>query len=234
MTLMKLPFLLPSVFVFNSAFLSPNPTPDHDEVISGGPLYERICPAIYPVLQRLSALIPCVAEIAVILAAHFPSPVSSKILSTLIPPGRLPDMMPNRYFILGTTCVIIGSLGRLWCFRVMGRHFTHQLTIRKNHSLVTTGPYNIVRHPSYTSSCIASLGISLIFASPGSFMRRSGWLSTYLGRSLLGAWLLQLTLSIVLSRARAFSEDAMLRKHFEEEWDRWSKRVRYRLIPGVF
>ncbi|KAG1744627.1 uncharacterized protein EDB91DRAFT_195537 [Suillus paluster] len=234
MTLMKLPFLVPSVLVFNNAFISPASTPRDDEVVSGGPLYERICPAIYPILQRLSALIPCVAEIAVILAAHFPSPLSSKILSTLVHTGKLLDMMPNRYFILGTTLTTIGGLGRLWCFRVMGQQFTHQLTIRKNHALVTTGPYDIVRHPSYTSSCIASLGISLIFASPGSFMRTSGWLSTRFGRGLLGLWVIQILLSVVLSRDRSIHEDAMLRKHFEEEWDRWSKRVRYRLIPGVF
>lgn len=143
-------------------------------------------------------------------------------------------MMPNRYFLLGIILVFMGCLGRLWCFRVMGRHFTHQLSLRKDHSLVTTGPYNIVRHPGYAASWIASLGISLIYASPGSFMRSSGWLSTYLGRVVFGVWVLQLILSCVLSCARSISEDAMLRKHFKEEWGRWSQRVPYRIIPGVF
>jgi len=234
MTLMKLLFLVPSVLVFNNAYISPNPAPNDDETISGGPLYERICPAIFPILQRLSGLIPCVAEIAVILAAYFPSPVSSGILSILVHSGQLPDMVPNIYFILGTILVLLGCLGRLWCFRVMGRHFTHQLSLRKDHSLVTAGPYNIVRHPSYVASWIASFGISLIYASPGSFMRSSGWLSTYIGRTVFGIWALQLMLTGVLSCARAISEDAMLRKRFGAEWVRWSQRVRYRLIPGVF
>lgn len=234
MNLMKLPFLVPSVLVFNNAYISPAPAPHDDEAISGGPLYERICPAVFPILQRLSGLIPCVAEIAVILAAYFPSPLSSRILSTLVHTGQLPDMMPNRYFILGIILVFMGCLGRLWCFRVMGRHFTHQLSLRKDHSLVTTGPYNIVRHPGYAASWIASLGISLIYASPGSFIRSSGWLSTYFGRVVFGVWVLQIILSCVLSCARSISEDAMLRKHFKEEWGRWSQRVRYRIIPGVF
>jgi protein-S-isoprenylcysteine O-methyltransferase Ste14 len=183
--------------------------------------------------SQLSGLIPCVAEIAVILATHFPSPPSSTILSTLVH-GKLPELTPNRYFILGTILVSIGGLGRMWCFRVMGRHFTHQLTIRKHHALVTEGPYSIVRHPGYAFSWIALSGMSLIYASPGSFVRTSGWLSTYFGRAVLGIWGVQVLLSAVLSRARSISEDAMLRKHFGEEWDRWSKRVPYRLIPGIF
>lgn len=234
MTLMKLLFLVPSVVVFNNAYISPNPTPQNDEVISGGPLYERICPIIFPIFQRLSGLIPCVAEIIVILAAYFPSPISSKILSTLVHSGQLPDMVPNIYFIIGTIFAFMGSLGRLWSIRVMGRHFTHELSLRKDHSLVTTGPYSIVRHPGYGASFVGSFGISVIYASPGSFMRTSGWLSTYFGRVVLGVWILQLILSVVLARARAITEDAMLRKRFGEEWVRWSKRVRYRLIPGVF
>ncbi|OJA19385.1 hypothetical protein AZE42_08277 [Rhizopogon vesiculosus] len=232
MTLLRLPFLVPSVLIFNASYIPPTTAP-HDEVVIGGPFYERICPVVYPVLQRLSGLIPCVAEIAVILAAHFPSPLSSTVLSTLVH-GRLPELMPNRYFVLGTTLVAIGGLGRMWCFRVMGRHFTHELSIRKNHRLVTAGPYSIVRHPGYASSWIALSGMSLIYASPGSFVRSSGWLSTYFGRAVLGVWVGQVVLSLVLSRARSISEDAMLRKHFGEEWDRWSKRVPYRLIPGIF
>jgi hypothetical protein len=54
MTLMKLPFLVPSVLIFNNAYISPNAAPHDDEAISGGPLYERICPAIFPILQRVS------------------------------------------------------------------------------------------------------------------------------------------------------------------------------------
>ncbi|KAG1807846.1 uncharacterized protein BJ212DRAFT_1281434, partial [Suillus subaureus] len=204
MTLMKLPLLVPSVLVFNNAYISPATAPRNDETISGGPLYERICPVIFPILQR--------------------------VLHT----GQLPDMMPNRYFIMGTILVFMGCLGRMWCFRVMGRHFTHELSLRKDHSLVTAGPYNIVRHPGYAASWIASLGISLICASPGSFMLSSGWLSTYFGRVVFGVWVLQVILSVVLSFARSISEDAMLRKRFGGEWDRWSKRVCYRLIPGVF
>ncbi|KAG2030513.1 hypothetical protein BDR03DRAFT_936640 [Suillus americanus] len=224
MTLIKLLFLVPSVFLFNNAYIPPT-IPRDDEVIHGGPLYERICPPIFPVLHRLSGSIPCVAEIAAILAVYFPSPLSSVILSNLVRSGQLPDMMLNRYFILGTTLVIVGSLVRTWCFQVMGHHFTFKLSIRRNHALVTSGPYNLVRHPSYAASCITSCGMTCVYASPGSFARSSGWLSTYFGWVIFGLWVFQLILSVVVCRGRSIKEDSMLREHFREEWERWSKKV---------
>ena len=35
-------------------------------------------------------------------------------------------------------------------------------------------------------------------------------------------------------RARMDNEDAMLEKNFGEEWRAWTKKVPYRLIPGVY
>jgi protein-S-isoprenylcysteine O-methyltransferase Ste14 len=251
MTLIRLLFLVPSVLLFNNAYIPPTTIP-RDEVVHNGPLYERICPAVFPMLHRVSTKcptfvyilmnirlqllgsIPCVAEIAAILAAYFPSPISSVVLSNLVRSGQLPDMMLHRYFVLGTTLVIIGGLGRIWCFRVMGRHFTFWLSICKDHTLVTMGPYDVVRHPSYAASCIILCGMSLIYASPGSFVLSSGWLSTYFGRVMFTLWVLQLILSVMVCWRRCIKEDSMLREHFRDEWERWSKRVRYRLIPGVF
>jgi len=57
MTLLKLPFLLPSILIFNTSYKPPTPAPHDDEVVSGGPLYEQICPVVYPVLQRVSKLL---------------------------------------------------------------------------------------------------------------------------------------------------------------------------------
>jgi hypothetical protein len=56
MTLLKLPFLVPSVFIFNASYMPPT-TASHDEVVRGGPFYERVCPVVYPVLQRVSKLL---------------------------------------------------------------------------------------------------------------------------------------------------------------------------------
>ena len=76
--------------------------------------------------------------------------------------------------------------------------------------------------------------MSLVIASPGSFTRRCGWLGTTSGRLVVGVWAMQNVLGWVLSYARCQSEDTFLRERFGEEWDSYSQRVRYRMIPGVY
>lgn len=170
----------------------------------------------------------------VVLAVNCPSPLSSEVLSRLVLSGQLPTSNVNRYFLFGSIVAAIGGLGRLWCFRALGRHFTHQLAVRKDHKLITTGPYALVRHPGYLFGTLSALGMSLMIASPGSFTRRCGWLETTFGRFVIGVWAVQNVLGWVLSYARCRSEDALLRERFREEWDRYSQRVRYRMIPGLY
>lgn len=183
---------------------------------------------------QLSASLPCIAELAVALAVNYPSAFSSEVLSRLVLSGQLPTSSVNRYFFVGSIIAAIGGLGRIWCFRTMGRYFTHQLAVRKDHKLITTGPYAIVRHPGYLFGALGALGMSLIIASPGSFTHRCGWLGMAFGRLVIGVWGFQNVLGWVLSYARCQSEDALLREHFREEWDSYSQRVRYRMIPGVY
>lgn len=183
---------------------------------------------------QLSASIPCIAELAVILATNYPHPLSSAVLSRLILSGQLPTPHVNSCFLFGSVIAAIGGLGRLWCFRALGRHFTHHLALRKDHKLVTTGPYAIVRHPGYMFGQLSAFGMSLMIASPGSFTRRCGWLETTFGRIVIGVWAVQNVLGWVLSYVRCQNEDALLHEHFGEVWSKYSKRVRYRMIPGVY
>ncbi|CAG8447089.1 5128_t:CDS:1, partial [Cetraspora pellucida] len=43
---------------------------------------------------------------------------------------------------------ILGSMLRLWCYRVMNEFFTFNVEIKKDHKLITTGPYRLLIHPS--------------------------------------------------------------------------------------
>jgi len=230
---LKIPILLPSVWLFNISFISPNAPPDESERVYSG-LHERISPTLFPILHRLSASIPCMAESAVILAMNYPSTLSSKVLSRLVLSGQFPTCSVNACFFGGAVLAAIGSLGRLWCFRTMGRHFTHHLAIRKHHRLITTGPYAIVRHPGYMFGAVSALGMSLMIGSPGSFIRQCGWLGTTLGRLVVGVWTMQNVLLWSLSYIRCQHEDAFLRGHFREEWEDYAHRVRYQMIPGVY
>ncbi|KAJ7923243.1 hypothetical protein B0H13DRAFT_1477462, partial [Mycena leptocephala] len=51
---------------------------------------------------------------------------------------------------IGTALIANGAILRLFCYRALGQYFTFKTAIARNHKLVTTGPYSIVRHPAYT------------------------------------------------------------------------------------
>lgn len=52
-----------------------------------------------------------------------------------------------------------------WVFSSLGRNVTHTTAVRKEHSLVTYGPYRYVRHPLYSVGMINFLGFSLLSAN---------------------------------------------------------------------
>lgn len=53
----------------------------------------------------------------------------------------------------------------VWTFRNLGRNITDTVVTRKEHFLVTTGPYRWVRHPFYLSVALAMLANSLVIVN---------------------------------------------------------------------
>lgn len=52
-----------------------------------------------------------------------------------------------------------------WTHRHLGRNFTDTVYVRKESTLVTTGPYYWVRHPMYVSGLLAAIGTGLTLAN---------------------------------------------------------------------
>lgn len=53
----------------------------------------------------------------------------------------------------------------LWTFRTLGPNLTDTVVTRKNHELVTHGPYRWVRHPFYVAFFLTVLGSGLVTAN---------------------------------------------------------------------
>ncbi|KAH7913610.1 hypothetical protein BJ138DRAFT_1145622 [Hygrophoropsis aurantiaca] len=228
----KLPFIFASTSSFNSALTRPNPPADVSERVKGS-FYEVLVPFILPTTLRILAWAPCIAEGAIALSKLFPSSTSSKVLSVLLRNGKLPAFSLDRYVIAGTALTMLSSITRIWAIRTLGRHFTHELSIKKDHKLVTDGPYSFVRHPSYTAAALATTGLTILHASPGSFLRVCGWLDSTFGKTVAVVWVMQYILGIWVTISRSKREDEFLRGHFGAEWDKYAERVKYRLIPGL-
>jgi len=65
----------------------------------------------------------------------------------------------------GVGLTLIAGLLLVWMFRTLGRNLTDTVVTRKQHTLVTSGPYRWVRHPFYSSAALLILGTSLVAAN---------------------------------------------------------------------
>lgn len=66
--------------------------------------------------------------------------------------------------ILASASVILfvaGLILRWWAIITLGRFFTVDVTIEKDHELVERGPFRVMRHPSYTGVLLAFAGLAL-------------------------------------------------------------------------
>jgi protein-S-isoprenylcysteine O-methyltransferase Ste14 len=61
----------------------------------------------------------------------------------------------------GVMLFVAGLILRWWSIVTLGRFFTVDVTIEKDHELVERGPFRIVRHPSYTGVLLAFVGLAL-------------------------------------------------------------------------
>jgi protein-S-isoprenylcysteine O-methyltransferase Ste14 len=114
---------------------------------------------------------------------------------------------------LGVVLFTAGGAVRLWPVFVLGRRFSGLVAIQPGHTLVTTGIYSVIRHPSYLGLLVSSLGWGLAF------------------RSGVGVLLAMLNLVPVVGRIRA--EEVLLRSQFGAEYDAYRGRTS-RLIPGLY
>ena len=57
--------------------------------------------------------------------------------------------------------ILLGSLLRRYCWRVLGEYFTGDVTAKPDQPVITSGPYRLVRHPSYTAGMMMFIGVGL-------------------------------------------------------------------------
>jgi protein-S-isoprenylcysteine O-methyltransferase Ste14 len=73
-------------------------------------------------------------------------------------------------FAVGLALIVLGSLLRRYCFRTLGQYFTGDVRARADQPVIRTGPYRLVRHPSYTAGMMMFIGIGLALGSWFSFI----------------------------------------------------------------
>jgi len=83
-------------------------------------------------------------------------------------------------FVAGLLLIVSGSLLRRYCFRTLGEFFTGDVRASEDQPVICTGPYQWVRHPSYTAGMMMFIGIGLALGSWVSFLLLTvGSIATY-------------------------------------------------------
>ena len=116
--------------------------------------------------------------------------------------------------IAGIIIFVLGFIIRWTAIAQLGKMFTVNVAINKDHSLNTKGLYKIVRHPSY-------LGLLMILAGIGFSMN-----------SILNLLIIVIPCFLALS-FRISVEEAALTNNFGEQYLNYKSRVA-RLIPWVY
>ena len=122
--------------------------------------------------------------------------------------------LPMGWFYAGTALYLISCVFVIWPVMV-NKHFesTSRIQDNRDHRVITTGPYRIVRHPGYTGIVIWAIASAFMFGT-------------------LAVGIVSFTI-IVMICVRTNLEDNMLKNELDG-YVNYSKTVRYRLLPFVW
>jgi protein-S-isoprenylcysteine O-methyltransferase Ste14 len=133
------------------------------------------------------------------------------MLAVLVPPGW-PSGVRDALGAVGAALAVAGGALAVWAARVLGRGLTPYPKPSAHGALVESGPFRRVRHPVYSGGLLFFLGWSL-YAGP---------VALALTAVLAVLWALK-------SRV----EEGHLTARYPGYAD-YARRVRWRLVPGVF
>ena len=134
------------------------------------------------------------------------------VLLALFVPPRWPEGARAALAAIGTVVALSGAAVAVWAGRTLGPSFTPFPRPADEALLVERGPYGVVRHPVYAAGVVFFVGLSLL----------AGVVSLMATVALAATWAL-----------KARVEERHLRARFPG-YDAYSRRVRWRLLPGIY
>ncbi len=93
--------------------------------------------------------------------------LASVAAGVFVATGLHAGALPHREFFVaaGLTLFVPGLVLRWWAIVQLGRFFTVDVTIARDHELVEVAPFSVVRHPSYAGVLLAFTGFALSLAN---------------------------------------------------------------------
>ena len=116
--------------------------------------------------------------------------------------------------VIGVALGLAGVALRASAMSTLGRYYSLTPRAEIAQSIVTRGPYGLIRHPGYAGILLSLLGLQLI----------------------AGTWVALLAMLFVLVPlpVRIQIEEQLLLEHLGKPYEDYERRTRYRLLPGVY
>ncbi|MBB4477731.1 methyltransferase family protein [Rhizobium etli] len=142
------------------------------------------------------------------------------LFAAILPVGAFDDgrfhwaPQPGWVVLIGYLLMTAGHLGLTWAQSV-NRHFEPTVRIQtdRDHKVIDSGPYAVIRHPGYAFAIVLAAGMALSLGS----------LYALIPASLL----------VVVLFGRTLGEEMELRRGLEG-YAEYMERVRWRWVPGVW
>lgn len=143
---------------------------------------------------------------------QFLGPLGERLLEMRI--ANLLILNVDNLRIAGMVFYVFSFIPMIWGPIHQGRFFSLDIEIKKDHKLVTDGPFRVVRNPKYFGMLFYYVGFALIF------------------RSVILIIIIFLALIFILWRIR--DEEVLLSGEFGEEWQSYCRKTRWRLVPFIW
>lgn len=127
--------------------------------------------------------------------------------------GWTPDL-PDYLQIIALCVIFLGTMVSTWAM-VVNRFFSSHVRIQtdRGHTVISAGPYRVVRHPGYAGGIFAWIATPVFFSS---------------------YWVVIPTVAVILlTIIRTALEDRTLKEELPG-YREYTERVRYRLLPGIW
>jgi protein-S-isoprenylcysteine O-methyltransferase Ste14 len=115
--------------------------------------------------------------------------------------------------LAGVAITYAGLALAVWARIVLGRNWSAAVTIKRDHRLISSGPYSVVRHPIYSGLLLALLGTALDVGQL---------------RALVAVGM-----AFMIWLVKSRTEERFMIERFGEEYEDYRRRTRA-LVPFVF
>jgi protein-S-isoprenylcysteine O-methyltransferase Ste14 len=151
--------------------------------------------------------------------ARYPSPIGIVTVAVLVVGIAVPrsDWVPLEVHALwarigGLAILLPATALTLWARLALGAMWSMAPVVKQQHSLRTSGPYAITRHPIYTGLLGMMLGAGLLAGA--------------------GRWIVYFLVYLVALQLKVRIEERLMLTEFPEDYPRYRERVP-QLVPGL-